>query len=178
MLKKGEGDLLLTEEKVAEEIWLFYVESLLPSIRRDLANGDIRALHNYVEPHDFNRLPDLRTASSPDFDAAVVKLVEELPEFLSNLRPNTILANLNFVLEEHYSKPDHLKKISYYRGKTEIRECGHWTQILELNGSASAPDFQTEVSLTPRRGTLMREESGLVWLFPWYEVVKVADHQN
>jgi hypothetical protein len=176
-LKTGEGRLLLSKEQVAEEVFDFYSGFLLASLRRDLANHESRILHNYIEPQDFDLLPNLRTASHQEYETAALKLVEQMPSFLSSICSKTILAGLEFVLEDHFSKSPHLTTISSYNpwGKMSIRECRHLTQTLELRGVPSEPGHRIAVDLSSRRGTLVCEEAAAVWLLPWYDVAVISD---
>jgi hypothetical protein len=174
-LKEGDGKLLFTMADVASDISDFYTNFLLSSLRRDLASGDPKTIYKYIEPFDQHRLPDLRTTPRDKIDAAERVMAENLVTFLPTVTQKTILENIQYVLDDHYLRPEHMKRPSYHLGKKDILTCEHLTQHVWLHCVASEPDYNVSVSVNALRGSMVCEEDQVVWLFPGYHVKQVED---
>ena len=175
-LKEGDGKLLFTIGDVASDISDFYTNFLLSSLKRDLATGDPKAIYKYIEPFDEHRLPDLRNTPRDQIDAAEKVMAENLVPFLTTVTQKTILENIRHVLDDHYRRPKHMKRPSYYLGRKDITTCEHLTQHVWLHCTASEPDYDVSVSLNALRGSMVCEEGQVVWLFPGYHVKQVDEY--
>ncbi len=173
-MKEGEGKLLLDVEDVAQAFLDYYTEFLLPSLKRDLGNRDFRAIQNYVEPQDEDRLPNPRTTPLDEMNSATTRMAEEVAIALMSARPISVAENIRSVLEAHYGTPLHMKHPSSGYGKANNLECSHMTQHAWLVGYSKGAEAEANVRLLATRGAkVCEEEPEKPWIFPGYRVLKL-----
>jgi hypothetical protein len=168
---RGTGDrFLLSAERVAAEVAEFYTGVLLPSLKGDLAKGEVQPILKYIEPFDESFLPDWRSASAAELDTARLRVADNVCSFLTRATTTGALEDLRFVLEDHYDKPTHMKRPSYELGRKGIVTCDHFTQYVSLFCIAVEPDYVVRAGLRASRGPMVCEEELKPWLLPGYDV--------
>ncbi len=58
---------------------------------------------------------------------AVRAFAENLLASLKGITLEMITHNMNHVIDEHFTKPNHMRKLGYVVGTSNLRECDHRT---------------------------------------------------
>jgi hypothetical protein len=170
-LPPGAGKLVLSKEDVGKEIADFYTGYFRDALRQDLAVGEPKQLHLYIEPSDEMRVQ--RTPMNPEpSDAEVMKLCRGILSSIEGVTPEAASRSVDIALKEHFDRHDHMVQPSYYHGTKRVRVCRHKVGLISLRGTVSQADKSVQFSLTPLRGSPLCEARGDVPIFPWFDVTE------
>jgi len=171
-----EGKLIFSKKEVAKELSDFYRNYMTKPLQSDLARGaDSKALARYFNSKELDRgLKVSRESGAEGMYEEDKKTAAELLTWLTKITVESILKDLDAILEAHFDAPEHMHVGRLIPGSdVKVKLCEHWSEYVWLACQRELDEAEVFATLRPIRGMGLIEPGFQQVQFPEYYVKMV-----
>src|SRR5437867_10644286 len=134
-LLPGEGKLIFSKKEVAKELSDFYRNYRTKPLQSDLARrADSEALSRYFNIKELEPRPKvIRESGAEKLYEEDKKTATELLTWLTKIKAESVLKDLDDTLEAHFDMPEHMRDARLIPGSdVKVKWCEHWSEYVLL----------------------------------------------
>ncbi len=168
-----EGKLIFSKKEVAKELSDFYRNYMTKPLQSDLARGaDSEALSRYFNIKELEPRPKvIRESGTEKLYEEDKKTASELLTWLTKITVESVLKDLDAILEAHFDAPEHMHVGRLIPGSdVKVKLCEHWSEYVWLACQRELDEAEVFGTLRPIRGMGLIELGFQEVQFPEYYV--------